>query len=67
MTSWLHHFAVRQLKTYALVFDSLRAAVLNVQARFVIGFVKHYIIQLSLIHHFSTPPALVKVFFLRFA
>jgi hypothetical protein len=48
-------------------FDSDRAAVLNVCARLVIGFVEQNIVELPLIDHRSALAALVEMPFLRFA
>src|SRR6266480_1483846 len=46
-------------------FDSDRAAVLNVRARLVIGFVEQHFVELPFINHFPAPAAFVEMFFLR--
>jgi hypothetical protein len=55
----------RAWNTARSFFDSDRAAVLNVRARLVIGFMKQDIVQLPHINHFSAS-AFVEVLFLRF-
>src|SRR5438045_165323 len=47
-------------------FDSDRAAVLNVGAGAVIGFVKQHVVELSPINYFSALRTLVGLSFLRF-
>jgi hypothetical protein len=56
----------RAWKAARSFFDSDRAAVLNVRARLVIGFMKEHIVELPHIDHFSAS-ALVEVSLLRLA
>jgi hypothetical protein len=57
----------RAWNTARSFFDSDGAAVLNVRARLVIGFMEQHIVELSPINHFSALRTLVAVPFLRFA
>jgi hypothetical protein len=57
-------FGIQEAESF---FDSDRAALLNARARLVIGFMKHDIIQLAHINHFSALLTFIEVPFLPFA